>query len=122
MTLTFAAIEALLRTPLPLGARLATFWSNAPARGARVPGQARAWRAAGWWVARRDLWGPGSPAVTFARADGDAPPPWRPGPRARGQTRRWRPAGGELRSPNPSPRTAHRPPTAPRSAAGAVIE
>jgi hypothetical protein len=77
VTLTFAAIEALIRAPLPPSAYTTGryWWSNAP----RNP-RARAWRPAGWVVAavRRGRsvdarqW-----AVTFTRTPSDTigPPP-----------------------------------------------
>ena len=66
VTLTFAAIEALLGAPLPRSAYRQTFWANA--RGPNGTSQARAWQGAGWRAAglRR---GPGPWAVTFVRAD-----------------------------------------------------
>ena len=67
VALTFPAIEALIGSPLPRSAWVASFWANAR-RTRRVPMQVRAWQDAGWRTAglRRGLrpW-----TVTFVRAD-----------------------------------------------------
>ena len=62
VTLTFAEIEAIIGAPLPPSARLRTWWANTAGSA-----QARAWRSAGWRMARRQLHS-ATPAVTFVRA------------------------------------------------------
>ena len=62
LTLTFAEIESLLGAPLPDGAWLRAWWTNASG----AP-QARAWLLTGWrvhWVRRSGT----EAAVTFTRA------------------------------------------------------
>ena len=59
LTLTFAAIEAILGAELPVLAGLRSWWTNAPTRA-----DARAWLYAGWRVASVDL---DRRCVTFER-------------------------------------------------------
>jgi hypothetical protein len=63
VTLTFAEVAAILGVTLPPSAGTGHFWVNAT----RNSPQARAWRRAGWRVARVQLHS-GTPTVTFVRA------------------------------------------------------
>ena len=75
VTLTLAAIEAILGRPLPRQAWAATWRANTPRYG-----HALAWMRAGWYVTARSFRA-AEPAITFARdADSRAQPaaPGRP--------------------------------------------
>ena len=62
VTLTLAEVATIVGAPLPRTAWAGIWW-----KGAATGTQARAWRAAGWRVARQALRAD-PPAVTFARA------------------------------------------------------
>ena len=64
VTLTFAAIEAILGVPLPASAGVRSWWTGRSERDAHR----RAWRAVGWSVAAVTL-RHGVEAVTFTRID-----------------------------------------------------
>ena len=72
VTLTFAEIEALVGAPLPQTAMKTAFWVNRRSAWG-MPGQARAWAAAGWRVGTV-LLSLASPTVTFIRAGVDSTP------------------------------------------------
>ncbi len=70
VTLTLAAIEAILGAPLPASAATRGFWGNRRSVWG-MPARARAWSAAGWRV-RKVVLRSDRPAVTFVRARVDS--------------------------------------------------
>ena len=84
VTLTFAEIEAILGEPLPAGASIVSWWTNAPGRGSVRP-----WRQVGWRAVQLRL-RQTPPAVTFVRADSPPSPlaPCRPPPPQAGREQR----------------------------------
>ena len=62
VTLTLAAIEAIIGMPLPRGARQRDWWQSTPGRTALRP----AVHAGGWRIVLDSFWGR-EPAVTFVR-------------------------------------------------------
>jgi len=72
VTLSFTAIAAILGAPLPQTAMKTAFWVNRRSAWG-MPGQARAWAAAGWRVGTV-LLSLASPTVTFIRAGVDSTP------------------------------------------------
>ena len=69
VTLTLAAIEAIIGVPLPPGARRRDWWQITPGRTALRP----AILAAGWRIVLGGFWGQ-EPVVTFVRGGNSAPP------------------------------------------------
>ena len=70
VTLTLAAIEAIIGVPLPAGARRRDWWQITPGRTALRP----AILAAGWRIVLDGFWGR-EPVVTFVRDGAEDGPP-----------------------------------------------
>ena len=77
VTLRFTQLQDILDSPLPLSAWRAGWWSNRNERSNQSQAQSQAWRAAGWRVARVDIW---AQTVMFERESGDGAEPLPPAP------------------------------------------